>query len=65
MREIYEHELLSRMGRPKGDPKPVDWADFMKYANEKESELWRIFHHELDLVSPPLFYVYAPCTRVS
>ena len=52
MRQIYEHELLSRMGRPNGDPKPVDWADFLKYANEKEAELWRIFHHELDLVSP-------------
>lgn len=65
MREIYEHELLSRMGRPRGDPKPVDWAEFLKYANEKEAELWRIFHHELDLVSPLLlFYVYPPHARV-
>ncbi len=57
MREIYEHELLSRMGRPKGDTKPVDWAEFLKYANEKEAELWRIFHHELDLVSPLLLFI--------
>lgn len=65
MRKIYEHELLSRMGRPKGDSKPVDWAEFLKYANEKEAELWRIFHHELDLVSPlPSMYT-VPSTRVS
>ena len=59
MREIYEHELLSRMGRPHGDSKPVDWTDFLTYANEKEAELWRIFHHELDLVSP-LPPIYTP-----
>jgi solute carrier family 25 phosphate transporter 23/24/25/41 len=65
MRKIYEHELLSRMGRPKGDPKPVDWSEFLKYANEKEAELWRIFHHELDLVSPLPYMYPPPSTRVS
>ena len=59
MREIYAHELLSRMGRPHGDCTPVDWTDFLTYANEKEAELWRIFHHELDLVSP-LPPIYTP-----
>jgi solute carrier family 25 (mitochondrial phosphate transporter), member 23/24/25/41 len=64
MREIYDHELLSRMGRPNGDPKPVDWNEFLKYSNEKETELWRVFHHELDLVSTPPSIYTALCTRV-
>ena len=59
MREIYKHELLSRMGRPHRDSKPVDWIDFLKYVNEKEVGLWRIFHHELNLVSP-LPPIYTP-----
>ena len=64
MRDIYQHELLSRMGRPNGDTKPVDWAEFLKYANEKEAELWRIFHHELDLVSPLPAILYRPHPHV-
>src|SRR5260221_2788455 len=37
-------------GRLNGDPKPFGWDEFLKYADEKQAELWRVFH---DLVSPP------------
>ncbi|KAI0353621.1 mitochondrial carrier [Trametes cingulata] len=49
--EMYEDELLGRCGvRPRGPfSKRVSWAEFEKYADAKEAELWHIFHDELDL----------------
>ncbi|KAH9966105.1 mitochondrial carrier [Russula dissimulans] len=47
MRKMYEREL---MGRCKSSGH-VEWKEFKKYAEEKETELWNIFHNELDLDS--------------
>ncbi|KAI0677578.1 mitochondrial carrier [Trametes maxima] len=49
--EMYEDELLGRCGAPTRGPfsRRVSWAEFEKYADAKETELWHIFHDELDL----------------
>lgn len=48
--EIYREELAGRCSTdPKGKSKAVDWDAFVRYADEKEKELWHIFHNELDL----------------
>ncbi|KAG8820935.1 hypothetical protein FRC17_009975 [Serendipita sp. 399] len=47
LRNIYNNELMSRVGAKKA--KPVDYNEFVKYADAKEAELWSIFHYELDL----------------
>ncbi|KAH9853514.1 mitochondrial carrier [Lenzites betulinus] len=49
--EMYEDELLGSCGvRTRGPfSKRVSWAEFEKYADAKENELWHIFHDELDL----------------
>ncbi|KLO18028.1 mitochondrial carrier [Schizopora paradoxa] len=48
---MYEDELMSRC-QGTGDAGPsqaVTWTEFKNYAFAKESELWRVFHDELDL----------------
>ncbi|KAF8505614.1 mitochondrial carrier [Russula emetica] len=47
MRKTYEREL---MGRCKSSGH-IEWKEFKKYAEDKEAELWNIFHNELDLDS--------------
>ncbi|KAI0771584.1 mitochondrial carrier [Trametes elegans] len=49
--EMYDDELLGRCGVPSRGPfsRRVSWAEFEKYADAKEAELWHIFHDELDL----------------
>ncbi|PVG03659.1 mitochondrial carrier [Serendipita vermifera] len=47
LRSIYNQELMNRVGG--GKAKPVDYQEFVKYAEAKEAELWSIFHDELDL----------------
>ncbi|KAI9001053.1 mitochondrial carrier [Trametes punicea] len=51
LREMYDDELLGRCGAPPHGPfsRRVSWAEFEKYADAKEAELWHIFHDELDL----------------
>ncbi|KAI0254397.1 mitochondrial carrier [Lactifluus subvellereus] len=47
MRRLYEREL---MGSCKSSGH-IRWKEFRKYAEDKEAELWHIFHNELDLDS--------------
>ncbi|EJF61198.1 mitochondrial carrier [Dichomitus squalens] len=49
--EMYEDELLGRCGVHSQGPfsRRVSWPEFEKYADAKETELWHIFHDELDL----------------
>ncbi|TFK91496.1 mitochondrial carrier [Polyporus arcularius HHB13444] len=49
--EMYEDELLGRCGVHTRGPfsRRVSWPEFEKYADAKETELWQIFHDELDL----------------
>ncbi|KAI0719597.1 mitochondrial carrier [Cerioporus squamosus] len=49
--EMYEDELLGRCGVHTRGPfsTSVSWPEFEKYADAKETELWHIFHDELDL----------------
>lgn len=53
LRDLYRNELYRRCST--ADPskpsssKPVEWSEFLKYADEKEEELFRVFHNELDL----------------
>ncbi|KAF8314793.1 mitochondrial carrier [Clavulina sp. PMI_390] len=57
LRTLYLEELASRCGGVengkgvdvKGKSKAVDWDGFVRYADDKEKELWNIFHKELDL----------------
>ncbi|EJD53461.1 mitochondrial carrier [Auricularia subglabra TFB-10046 SS5] len=46
LKGVYDRELL-RLVRGRGGR--LEWEDFLRYANEKERELWHIFHDELDL----------------
>ncbi|KAI0774233.1 mitochondrial carrier [Fomes fomentarius] len=46
--EMYEDELLGRCTRGPFSRR-VSWPEFEKYAEAKETELWHIFHDELDL----------------
>lgn len=53
LKDLYRNELYRRCSTT--DPtkpsssKPVEWSEFIKYADEKEEELFRVFHDELDL----------------
>ncbi|KAI0284382.1 mitochondrial carrier [Russula aff. rugulosa BPL654] len=47
MRKTYERELMGRC-QSSGH---IEWKEFKKYAEDKEAELWNIFHNELDLDS--------------
>ncbi|KAG8845987.1 hypothetical protein FRB96_002213 [Tulasnella sp. 330] len=40
LREMYREELMDRS---------IDWNGFLNYADNKEAELWHIFHDQLDL----------------
>lgn len=52
-RKIYDDELFGQccdVGHPPDRrPTHIQWAEFRKYAESKEAELWTIFHDELDL----------------
>ncbi|KAF7292381.1 Mitochondrial carrier protein [Mycena chlorophos] len=50
--ELYEGELLKRCGGHTSGTSPmagITWKEFRDYAEAKETELWHIFHDELDL----------------
>ncbi|KAH9999315.1 mitochondrial carrier [Russula vinacea] len=47
MRRTYERELMGRCN----SSGHIGWKEFKKYAEDKEAELWNIFHNELDLDS--------------
>jgi solute carrier family 25 (mitochondrial phosphate transporter), member 23/24/25/41 len=51
LRRIYVEELLRDMDSAGGSSsnRSVDWETFRSYADQKEAELWAIFHDELDL----------------
>ncbi|KAG9017317.1 hypothetical protein FRB93_007431 [Tulasnella sp. JGI-2019a] len=40
LREMYREELMDRS---------IDWHGFLQYVDHKETELWHIFHNQLDL----------------
>ncbi|KAJ7129594.1 mitochondrial carrier domain-containing protein [Mycena epipterygia] len=49
---MYEKELLRKCGGHSSSTSPmggIAWKDFREYAEAKETELWQIFHDELDL----------------
>ncbi|THV08481.1 mitochondrial carrier [Dendrothele bispora CBS 962.96] len=48
LRARYEDELLGRCGA-QSSRKRIGWTEFKNYAEAKETELWNIFHNELDL----------------
>ncbi|KAK7470582.1 hypothetical protein VKT23_002006 [Stygiomarasmius scandens] len=48
LRAAYEDELLGRCGA-QSSRKQIGWTEFKNYAEAKETELWNIFHNELDL----------------
>lgn len=49
LRAAYEDDLFKHFGGHLSGPHPVSWKEFKKYAEEKEVELWSVFHDELDL----------------
>jgi len=51
LEEMYEDELVGRCGGHTSGFKRrrIGWNEFQQYAVQKEAELWRIFHDELDL----------------
>ncbi|KAJ7095453.1 mitochondrial carrier [Mycena belliarum] len=49
---MYEKELLRKCGGHSSSTSPmggIGWKEFKQYAEAKETELWHIFHDELDL----------------
>ncbi|KAF5344151.1 hypothetical protein D9758_008886 [Tetrapyrgos nigripes] len=48
LRASYEDELLGRCGA-QSSRRQIGWTEFKDYAEAKETELWNIFHSELDL----------------
>ncbi|KAJ6598997.1 mitochondrial carrier [Mycena vulgaris] len=49
---MYEKELLRKCGGHSSSTSPmggIGWKEFREYAEAKETELWQIFHNELDL----------------
>ncbi|KAJ7179072.1 mitochondrial carrier [Mycena filopes] len=49
---MYEKELLRKCGGHSSSTSPmggIGWKEFKEYAEAKETELWHIFHDELDL----------------
>ncbi|KAF7352732.1 Mitochondrial carrier protein [Mycena venus] len=49
---MYEKELLRKCGGHSSSTARMDgieWKEFKEYAVAKETELWKIFHEELDL----------------
>ncbi|TCD68192.1 hypothetical protein EIP91_011364 [Steccherinum ochraceum] len=51
LEEMYEDELVGRCGGHTSGfrRRSIGWREFREYAAQKEAELWRIFHDELDL----------------
>lgn len=50
LKQIYRNELMKRVATGKGEaPKTIQWREFLAYADQKELELWDVFHKELDL----------------
>ncbi|KAF7301731.1 Mitochondrial carrier protein [Mycena indigotica] len=45
----YEKELIRKCGGHSSGTAPIEWKEFRRYAEAKETELWHIFHDELDL----------------
>ncbi|KAG8999694.1 hypothetical protein FRB90_011972 [Tulasnella sp. 427] len=41
LREMYWGELMARAS--------LDWEGFLQYVDQKEAELWSVFHEQLDL----------------
>ncbi|KAJ7700148.1 mitochondrial carrier domain-containing protein [Mycena rosella] len=49
---MYDKELLRKCGGHSSSTSPmgrIPWKEFREYAEAKETELWQIFHDELDL----------------
>ncbi|KAJ7498844.1 mitochondrial carrier [Mycena latifolia] len=49
---MYEKELLRKCGGHSSSTSPmsgIGWKEFKEYAEAKETELWQVFHDELDL----------------
>ncbi|KAI0322512.1 mitochondrial carrier [Amylostereum chailletii] len=51
IRSAYVRELVGTCTSPSGERSSgnIGWKEFKEYALQKEVELWRIFHDELDL----------------
>ncbi|TFK75844.1 mitochondrial carrier [Pluteus cervinus] len=45
----YDDELVGRCGGRDSVSRGIRWKEFKEYAEAKETELWTIFHDELDL----------------
>ncbi|KAJ7590926.1 mitochondrial carrier [Mycena floridula] len=48
LKAAYENDLFSHFGNH-SHPDHIGWTEFESYAEEKETELWSVFHDELDL----------------
>ncbi|KAL4241926.1 mitochondrial carrier family protein [Abortiporus biennis] len=48
LKRMYEDELVGRCGA-RTLRRNIGWREFQKYAENKERELWHIFHDQLDL----------------
>ncbi|EJU05998.1 mitochondrial carrier [Dacryopinax primogenitus] len=51
LRDLYESELARECNGHQWlfQGAVVDWEGFLKYAESKEEELWKVFHNDLDL----------------
>ncbi|THH32885.1 hypothetical protein EUX98_g1280 [Antrodiella citrinella] len=51
LEEMYQDELVGRCGGHTSGfrRRSIGWNEFREYAVQKEAELWRIFHDELDM----------------
>ncbi|TFK55973.1 mitochondrial carrier [Heliocybe sulcata] len=50
LQEMYEDELVGSCNSSGlGLTRHIGWREFKRYAEQKEAELWNIFHNELDL----------------
>ncbi|KAF8974498.1 mitochondrial carrier [Flammula alnicola] len=51
LKAMYDNELLLNCATPASGSRPsqIGWREFKNYAEAKETELWHIFHNELDL----------------
>lgn len=48
LKAAYDNDLFSHFGNH-SHPAHIGWTEFESYAEEKETELWSVFHDELDL----------------
>ncbi|EKM59223.1 uncharacterized protein PHACADRAFT_85734 [Phanerochaete carnosa HHB-10118-sp] len=49
LQEMYHDEFFHRLRGESFLHRTIGWKEFLKYADAKEAELWRIFHNDLDL----------------